>query len=162
MYRTKNHRHIRTTLLLGLVLFTTDKGYADEVIPERHDAHITQVMSREKSRLMREQIPGREGQLEVYGALVSSPCSLVPSSHQIPKQGELLMIELIGCGEGLISKNPPLPINVTLTASEHYGQRTALYQRSHWAIHSENPQLKIVSDNALKDKSNLRLEISYD
>ncbi|CDH19238.1 exported hypothetical protein [Xenorhabdus bovienii str. kraussei Quebec] len=162
MYRTKNHRHIRTTLLLGLVLFTADKGYADEVIPERHDAHIAQVMSREKSRLMQEQIPGREGQLEVYGALVSSPCSLVPSANQIPKQEKLLMIDLVGCGEGLVSKNPPLPINVILTASEHYGQRTALYQRSHWVIGSENPQLKITPDNTLKDKSNLRLEISYD
>ncbi|MCG3461127.1 hypothetical protein L7G72_04510 [Xenorhabdus bovienii] len=30
MYRMKNHQHIRTTLLLGLVLFTADKGTMDK------------------------------------------------------------------------------------------------------------------------------------
>ncbi|SFO09688.1 pilus-assembly fibrillin subunit [Xenorhabdus japonica] len=162
MYRIKNHQYIHTTLLVGWLLYGAEKGYTGEVITERFDPRIAQIISQEKSYLTQGGLSGREGQLEVYGALVSSPCSFVISLNRQNIQEKELIIDLVDCGEGELSKNPSLPINVTLTVPKLFKQTTKLYQRSDWNIHQGNPQLKISSDRLPKGNSNLRLEITYD
>ncbi|EMP6174907.1 hypothetical protein R9D66_004258 [Citrobacter amalonaticus] len=71
-------------------------SFAQEIIAERHDARIIQMMSPDEGSRLQDIVAGRDGILMISGGLSATPC-LADSLRQ---GDSMLRIVLSSCGEG--------------------------------------------------------------
>ncbi|CDL82385.1 hypothetical protein [Xenorhabdus szentirmaii] len=109
-------------------------------------------------------IARQENYIEVYGSLVSSPCLLSPSSHDVQVRDHWLQLDLIDCAEGMEAIGvSPFPVNIILSASDSFLSSAKIrLPLPRQFIRQGRHQLKMSLGDAFLEKTNLRLEINYE
>ncbi|PHM39783.1 hypothetical protein Xmau_02383 [Xenorhabdus mauleonii] len=102
--------------------------------------------------------------IEIYGSLVSSPCLLSPSSHDVQMQDGWLQLDLIDCAEGMEAIGAsPFPVNIILSTADSFSSSAKIrLPLPRQLIRQGRHQLKMSLGDAFLEKTNLRLEINYE